>query len=85
MSSIKTAISLDSELFQRAEEIAREMQIPRSRLFVIALEEFIHRHQNQQLLDRINAAYADEEPGAEEQAIQRSMRQRMRQVLEGEW
>lgn len=85
MSNVKTAISLESELFQQAEEIAREMQIPRSRLFALALEEFIHRYQNRQLLEQINAAYAEEEPDTEEQAIQRSMRQRMRQALEGEW
>jgi metal-responsive CopG/Arc/MetJ family transcriptional regulator len=85
MSNVKTAISLESELFQQAEEIAREMQIPRSRLFALALEEFIRRYQNRQLLEQINAAYADEAPDAEEQAIQRSMRQRMRQALEGEW
>ena len=85
MSNVKTAISLESELFQQAEAIAREMQIPRSRLFALALEEFIHRYQNRQLLEQINAAYAEEEPNTEEQAIQRGMRQRMRQVLEGEW
>jgi len=85
MSNVKTAISLESELFQQAEEIAREMQIPRSRLFALALEIFIRSYQNRQLLEQINAAYADEEPDAEEQAIQRSMRQRMRQVLEDEW
>jgi len=35
------------------------MKISRSRLFVIALEDYIRRHQNRQLLESINRAYQD--------------------------
>ena len=35
------------------------MKISRSRLIAIALEEFIRRHQNRILLEKINAAYGD--------------------------
>ena len=85
MSNIKTAISLETELFEQAEEIAREMNIPRSRLFALALEEYIRRYQNQHLLARINAAYADEEPDVEEQRAQQAIRRHQRRLVEGEW
>ena len=59
MATVKTAISLQEDLFEQAEAIAAEMKISRSRLIAIALEEFIRRHQNRILLEKINAAYGD--------------------------
>ena len=84
MPNVKTAISLDETLFAQIDDLAREMQIPRSRLFAQAVEEFIQRHENRQLLVALNAAYEDA-PTAEEEALQRRMRQQQRQMVEGEW
>jgi metal-responsive CopG/Arc/MetJ family transcriptional regulator len=38
---MKTAISLPDSLYKAAEKTAKAMAIPRSRLFAIALEEFL--------------------------------------------
>jgi len=57
------------------------MKVPRSRLFVLALEDFIRRQQNRELLLRINAAYTD----AAEQALSRKARRHHRRRVEGEW
>jgi metal-responsive CopG/Arc/MetJ family transcriptional regulator len=84
MSTIKTAISLQQTLFDQVEELAREMQIPRSRLFVLAMEEFIERYQNQKLLREINAAYEDL-PDPADQDLQRHHRRRHRKQVEGQW
>jgi metal-responsive CopG/Arc/MetJ family transcriptional regulator len=84
MANIKTAISLQKPLFERVEDLARELQISRSRLFVLAVEDFIRRHENRQLLDEINAAYEDL-PDPEEQNLLRKMRQQHRQLVEGQW
>jgi len=84
MPHIKTAVSLQEDLFEQVETLASEMKISRSRLFALALEEFLRRHQNQQLLEQINAAY-DEAPDPSEQALQRRMRRQHRQIVEGEW
>lgn len=59
MATVKTAISLQESLFEQAEALASEMKVSRSRLIAIALEEFIRRHQNRLLLEKINAAYED--------------------------
>ena len=59
MATVKTAISLQEYLFEQAEAIAAEMRISRSRLIAMALEEFIRRHQNRILLEKINAAYGN--------------------------
>ena len=84
MASIKTAISLQKSLFEQAEALAREMEVSRSRLFVLALEDFIQRYQNKQLLERINAAYEDI-PDPSEQDHLRRMRKQHRKIVEGKW
>ena len=84
MGNIKTAISIQEALFKKAEALAREMNISRSRLFVLAVEDFIQRHQNRQLLDQINSAYEDEPDPIEERRLKAVQRQH-RKNLEGEW
>ncbi|UCC89114.1 MAG: hypothetical protein JSV81_07340 [Anaerolineales bacterium] len=84
MANVKTAISLQQSLFERVDALAQELQISRSRLFVLAVEEFIQRYQSQKLLDAINDAY-DDLPDPEEQAVRHKMRQRHRQLVEGQW
>jgi metal-responsive CopG/Arc/MetJ family transcriptional regulator len=84
MEHVKTAISLPKTLFEQVEALAHEMHISRSRLFVLAVEEFIRRHENRRLLERIDAAYADA-PDAAEQALHRRMRRQHRHIVEGEW
>lgn len=84
MSSVKTAISLDQSLFEQADALAQEMHLSRSRLFVLALEEFIRRRQNRQLQAQLNEAYGGE-PDAEESARLRGMRRYHREVVGGEW
>ena len=83
MANVKTAISLPQSLFGQVDALAREMQISRSRLFVLAVESFIRRHQNRQLFQAINEAYDDVEP--EEQPLQDRRRQQHRRMVEGQW
>ena len=84
MHAIKTAISIDKNLFDQAEKIARTMKVSRSKLFVIALQDFIEHQKNKELLAQINAAYADE-PDATEQALRNKARRQHRRIVEGEW
>ena len=84
MPSVKTAISIQEPLFEQVKNLARELEISRSRLFVLAVEEFIQRYQNKQILNEINQAYNDL-PNAIEQAHLSKMRRQHRQMVEGEW
>ena len=84
MASVKTAISLQQSLFEQVDALAQELEISRSRLFVLAVEGFIRRYQNRQLLEAINEAYADL-PDPEEQALRDKMRQQHRLMVEGQW
>lgn len=82
--TVKTAISIDKELFEQAETLAQHMNVSRSRLFVLAMENYIKRYQSQSLLDQINAAYIDG-PDPNEQSRLRQMRKSHRKLVEGKW
>ena len=84
MENIKTAVSIRKPLFEQAEDLARKLKVSRSRLFVMALEDYLRRQQNQELLAQINTAYADE-PDPAEQSLRRKLKRQHRKVVEGEW
>ncbi|MEW6594292.1 MAG: hypothetical protein AB1413_05410 [Thermodesulfobacteriota bacterium] len=84
MQNIKTAISMQKPLFDQAEELAHTMKVSRSRLFVMALQEYIERRKNRELLARINAAY-EEPDDATEKKLRHAAQRRHRRLVEGEW
>lgn len=84
MANVKTAISIDKSLFEQVNKLADELDISRSHLFVLAVEEFIQRYENERLLDQLNQAYDDLPPADEEQKLHR-MRSSHRKLVEGEW
>ncbi len=57
--TIKTAISLETDLFKQTEALAGELRVSRSRLIAMALRDYLRRQHDRNLLDRLNAAYAD--------------------------
>jgi hypothetical protein len=61
-----------------------KMQVSRSRLFVLAIEEFIRRRENRRLLQALNDAY-DDVTDSDEQARRDKMRQQHRQLVKGQW
>jgi metal-responsive CopG/Arc/MetJ family transcriptional regulator len=84
MANVKTAISLQESLFEQVEALADEMKISRSRAFALVVEDFVRRHQNRRLLERINDAYTNIPDPAEETLRQR-MRRQHRRIVRGEW
>jgi metal-responsive CopG/Arc/MetJ family transcriptional regulator len=44
---MKTSISLPDALYEKAEATAHQQGITRSRLFTLALEEYLNKHQEQ--------------------------------------
>lgn len=84
MQNVKTAISIPKSLFEQVEALAGKMKVSRSRLFGLAMEDYLKRQQNQELLAQINAAYADE-PSPAEETLRRAARRHHRRLVEGEW
>jgi metal-responsive CopG/Arc/MetJ family transcriptional regulator len=84
MTIVKTAISLRESLFDRVDALAQELDIPRSHIFVLAVEEFLQRHENRKLLEELNEAY-EEIQDHEEEIYQARMREHHRKMVEGQW
>jgi metal-responsive CopG/Arc/MetJ family transcriptional regulator len=84
MLAIKTAISIEKDLFDQAEIIARTMKVSRSKLFVLALQDFIEHQKNKEMLARINAAYSDD-TDVTEQTLRLKSRRQHRRIVEGQW
>lgn len=83
MASTKTAISIEKKFLDQVDELAEELKISRSRLFVLAAEEFIKHHKAQELLKAINDAYED--PDQEEQIVFEKMQNNLKKMAEKQW
>ena len=73
MTTIKTAVSIEEGLFNQADELAKEMQVSRSRLFALALENYVSQHRSRKITEILNEEYADG-PTAEELETLEAMR-----------
>ena len=83
MPNVKTAISLEQNLFLRAEEFAHSQKLSRSRVVALALEDYLRRQENVALLERINASY-DDTPDPDEEKRLKAAQRSFRKVLD-EW
>ena len=87
MTIVKTAISIQKNLFQQVDEIAKELKISRSRVFVLAAEDFIRRYENKLLLEQINLAYTDglDLDKEEQETLLRGQRKFIKAIKSNEW
>lgn len=84
MGTVKTAISIDKPLFEQLGNLAQKMNISRSRIFALAVQEFIQRHENLKLLEAINAAY-DDFPDGKESSLNTSRRAMHLKIVKDQW
>jgi predicted transcriptional regulator len=84
MGVVNTAVSLQEDLYEKAEKLAVEMRIPRSRLYSLALEDYIERYRRQKLLAQINAAHSEGLDDEERELLTLMGRSFSRFIVEGE-
>lgn len=84
MSMIKTAISLSDVIYNEMNVLARQMHVPRSQLFALAAEEFLHRHKKQDLVRQINQALSDQAE-LDDKKRMLAIKKKHRQLIEGQW
>jgi hypothetical protein len=81
---MKTAISIDDGLLQEADETARQMGLSRSRLFAMAVVDFLQRQRREQMLLRLNEVYGGGmEP--EEKPLLKGIKARVRRAVKERW
>lgn len=56
---MKTAISIPDTIFEAAEQLAKRMGMSRSELYVAALTQYVDKHQEQLIMEQLNAVYTD--------------------------
>ena len=76
-------VKVKKSLARKVEITAKQMRVSSDKLVSLALEDFIARQENKDLLKRINEAYKDE-PTAEEREELRRMKNKSFEVLD-EW
>lgn len=58
MATVKTAISIDTDIYKKVECISKQLHISRSQFFSQAAQYMLDRAENLELLYKINAGYA---------------------------
>jgi metal-responsive CopG/Arc/MetJ family transcriptional regulator len=81
---MKTAISLDDELLQQVDKTARRMGLSRSRLFALAVADFLQRQRQEQMLHRLNEVYASVMESAEKRLLKR-IKSKVRRTAKERW
>lgn len=81
---MKTAISIDDGLLQEADETARRMGLSRSRLFAMAVGDFLQLKRREQMLLRLNEVYAEGMETAETPLL-KGIRAKVRRTVKERW
>jgi len=54
---MKTAVSLPAPIFEVAEQTAQYMGVSRSKLYALALEDYLSRHSGEMITQKLNEVY----------------------------
>ena len=81
--TVKIEVSLSSTLFEEVESLARELEMSRSELLSIAVQEYIERRETRRMMAALNEVHGDP-PGEEELAVLRQMREHHRKLMRGD-
>jgi len=84
MITMKTAISLNKTIYQEMAALARRLDIPRSRLFAMAAEEFLQRHKKKDMQRRINGVVSGALSREDTKTLAAAKR-KYKQLVEGQW
>ena len=57
---MKTAVSIPDAVFRSADRLARKLKMSRSRLYAVAVESFVQRHDDEAITAKLNEVYAVE-------------------------
>jgi metal-responsive CopG/Arc/MetJ family transcriptional regulator len=78
---MKTAISVDDSLMAQADRAAGEIGVSRSKLFSIAMAEYLKKRRNDEITEQLNRAYANDNQ-AEELAFARAAKRKMAKLVD---
>ena len=65
MKTRKTAVSIPEQIFLEAEETARRLGRKRSQLYAMALSEFLEKHREDWITEKLDEVYKGESEGTD--------------------
>jgi len=74
---MKTAISLPDDLFESADALAKRLGVSRSELYATAVAEFLAKHQEANVTERLDRVYR-QQPGRLERPLRRAQARSLR-------
>jgi len=74
---MKTAISLPDELFESADALAQRLGVSRSELYATAVAEFLAKHQDAKVTERLDQVYG-QQPSRLERPVRRGQARSLR-------
>jgi len=84
MHTMKTAISVDGHLLHEADQAARQMGLSRSRLFSLALENYLRQRRQEQMIEKLNQVYAGE-PNPSDLRTAKRVKAKFRSTITERW
>ena len=85
MPGVKTAVSIEKSLFDKAEKLAHDMNVSRSKLFSLAINDFLKKQENHHLLAQLNSVYGEDQDQEEESLIQFHQEIHKRTIDQEKW
>lgn len=80
---MKTAVSIPDEVFEAAERAAKRLGVSRSELYSNAVREFIERYRRENVTDKLNEIYAENDSASELDAGLKALQ--AKSLLREEW
>jgi metal-responsive CopG/Arc/MetJ family transcriptional regulator len=81
---MKTAISVDDKLLGEADRTAEKMGVSRSRLFSLALEDYLRRRRQEGITEQLNRVYSAD-PDHAERRIAAAVKNKLRRAIQERW
>ncbi len=78
---MKTAISISDDLLQAGDRAAKQLGVSRSRLFSMALQEYLRSRHKAEIAEQLRRAYSDD-PSAEEGDLTKRYKSKLRKNLD---
>jgi hypothetical protein len=66
---MKTAISIPDPVFRSAESLARRLGVSRSQLYANAVADFVARHRQSKVTEKLNAVYGKTPAGVDPETM----------------
>jgi metal-responsive CopG/Arc/MetJ family transcriptional regulator len=82
MAFTKTAISIDEELFNKAEKLSNKLHVSRSQLFSQAVEYLIDKNESLDIIKRLNEVYSYKDVPDEQKNIASNSKKRMKGIVD---